>query len=197
MSSEPVVSWSEAGFPAPIVEKNDIQMATTQVTPDNNTVMAEIFIAAPPDRVFEALTDPAQMPKWWGAKDQYRITEYQSDLRPGGAWKSIGLGADGKPFEVSGEYVELDRPRLIVYTWNPSFAHLCSTTVRIELEPREVHGLQHRGPQRVGTGTLVRVRHEGFAGDVVQAKSHGQGWMRVLGWVQAFVESGATVDSRS
>ncbi len=25
-------------------------MATTQITPDNNAVLAEIFIAAPPDR---------------------------------------------------------------------------------------------------------------------------------------------------
>src|SRR5713101_5883419 len=41
-------------------------MATTQITPDKNTVLAEIFIAAPPDRVFQALTDPKQMSQWWG-----------------------------------------------------------------------------------------------------------------------------------
>jgi uncharacterized protein YndB with AHSA1/START domain len=116
-------------------------MATTQITPDNNAVLAEIFIAAPPDRVFQALTDPVQLSSWWGAKGMYRITEYQSDLRPGGKWASIGAGADGKSFRVDGEYIEIDRPRLIVYTWNPSFAHLHNTTVRIELEPRDVHGL--------------------------------------------------------
>ena len=38
-------------------------MATTQITPDNDVVTAEIFIAAPPDRVFQALTDPTQLPK--------------------------------------------------------------------------------------------------------------------------------------
>ncbi len=43
-------------------------MATAKITPDNNTVLAEIFIAAPPDRVFQALTDPAQMPLWVGSK---------------------------------------------------------------------------------------------------------------------------------
>ena len=36
-------------------------MATTQITPDNDVVLAEIFIAAPPDRVFQALTEPKQM----------------------------------------------------------------------------------------------------------------------------------------
>ena len=172
-------------------------MATTQITPDNNAVLAEVFIAAPPDRVFQALTDPAQMPLWWGEKGMYRITECKNDLRPGGKWVSVGVGADGKSFQVDGEYIEIDRPRLLVYTWNPSFAHLHNTTVRVELEPRDVHGLQHRGPQRVGTGTLVKIRHEGFAGDFAQAKSHGEGWTRVLGWMQAFVETGATVDTRS
>jgi uncharacterized protein YndB with AHSA1/START domain len=171
-------------------------MATTQITPDNNAVLAEIFIAAPPDRVFQALTDPTQMPRWWGEKGNYRITEYQSDLRPGGKWTSVGVGADGKRFQVDGEYIEIDRPRLIVYSWNPSIAHLHETTVRIKLEPRDVHGLQHSGPQRVGTGTLVKIRHEGFAGDFEQAKGHSEGWARVLVWMQAFVETGATVDTR-
>ena len=49
-------------------------MATTQITPDSNVVTAEIFIAAPPDRVFQALTDPKQMSQWWGEKGMYRIT---------------------------------------------------------------------------------------------------------------------------
>ncbi len=89
-------------------------MATTQITPDNNAVLAEIFIAAPPDRVFQALTDPAQMPLWWGEKDMYRITECKNDLRPGGKWVSVGVGADGKSFQVDGEYIEIDRPRLLV-----------------------------------------------------------------------------------
>jgi len=172
-------------------------MATTQITPDNNAVLAEVFIAAPPDRVFQALTDPAQMPLWWGEKGMYRITECKNDLRPGGKWVSVGVGADGKSFQVDGEYIEIDRPRLLVYSWNPSFAHLHNTTVRVELEARDVHGLQHRGPQRVGTGTLVKIRHEGFAGDFAQAKGHGEGWARVLDWMKAFVETGATLDTRS
>jgi uncharacterized protein YndB with AHSA1/START domain len=172
-------------------------MATTQITPDNDVVLAEIFIAAPPERVFQALTDPNQMSKWWGEKGLYRVTENHSDLRPGGKWSSAGVDANGKPFQVDGEYLEIDRPRLLVYTWNPSFAHKLKTTVRCELEPRDVHGLQHRGPQRVGTGTLVKIRQEGFAGDVEQAKGHSIGWTKVLGWMQAFVEKGETVDTRT
>jgi uncharacterized protein YndB with AHSA1/START domain len=171
-------------------------MATTQVTPDSNVVVAEIFIAAPPDRVFQALTDPAQMAQWWGEKGLYRITANKVDLRVGGKWSSSGIGADGKEFSVDGEYLEIDRPRLLVYTWNPSFFHIVKTTVRYELEARDVHGLQHRGPQRVGTGTLVKIRQEGFAGHMEAAVGHSKGWVRVLGWLQTFVEKGETIESR-
>ena len=35
-------------------------MATVAITPDQDTVEAEIFIAAPPERVFQAWIDPQQ-----------------------------------------------------------------------------------------------------------------------------------------
>jgi uncharacterized protein YndB with AHSA1/START domain len=172
-------------------------MATATITPDQDVIRAEIFIAAPPERVFQALTDPNQMPKWWGQPDMYRITECKAELRPGGKWSSVGVGADGSSFRIDGEYLELDPPRLLVYTWVPSFAGQLRTTVRWELEPREVHGLQHRGPQKMGTGTMVRLHHSGLAGHPDALKGHHQGWIRVLGWMQAFVEKGETADTRS
>ena len=47
-----------------------------------------------------------------------------------------------------------------------------------------------------GTGTLIKIRHEGFAGIVEAIQSHGEGWKRVLGWLLAFAENNETVDSR-
>jgi uncharacterized protein YndB with AHSA1/START domain len=171
-------------------------MATAVLTPDNDAVLAEVFIAAPPERVFQAITDPTQMPLWWGRQGLYRITEWKADVRPGGKWQSDGVGTDGTSFRVEGEYLEVDRPRLLVHTWITSYAATMKTVVRWELEAREIHGLQHPGPKKVGTGTFVKIRHEGFAGHVAQAKSHGDGWIRVLGWMQAFVEQGKTIDMR-
>ena len=57
------------------------------------------------------------------------------------------------------------------------------TTVLWELEARN-------------NGTLLKLTHTGFAGDVEQAKGHGIGWSLVLGWLQAFVERGETVSTR-
>jgi uncharacterized protein YndB with AHSA1/START domain len=172
-------------------------MATATLTPDQDVVLAEIFIAAPPERVFQAITDPSQRRQWWGEQGFYRTTEAYSDLRPGGKWLSKGVMADGTAFHVEGEYLEVDPPRRLIYTWRPSWTEPFDTTVAWELEPREVHGLQHRGPHRMGIGTLVKIRHEGFAGHPREAANHGEGWKRSLGWLQAFAEKGETIDTRT
>src|SRR6185295_9815169 len=114
-------------------------METVTVTPAQDSIKGEIFIAAPPERVFRAITDPKQMPQWWGQQGLYRITGWTVDLRPGGKWSSVGVGADGTSFRVDGEYLEVDPPRLLVHTWIASWSGSLKTVVRWELEPRSVH----------------------------------------------------------
>ena len=38
------------------------------------TILASVEIAAGPERVFGALTEPAQLVQWWGDDTLYRIT---------------------------------------------------------------------------------------------------------------------------
>lgn len=163
-------------------------MATAVITPDQNAVIAEVFIAAPPARVFQAISDPSQLPRWWGQDGLYHVTKSTMDVRPGGKWRSDGMGADGKAFHVEGEYLEVDPPRLLVHTWVGSYDPT-KTVVRWELEPQTVNALHPSGPKKSGTGTLVRVTQSGFARNLESAKSHGEGWKRVLGWLEAFVEN--------
>jgi|SRR5579872_153783 uncharacterized protein YndB with AHSA1/START domain len=163
-------------------------MATATLTPDQNTVLAEIFIAAPPARVFQAISDPNQLPKWWRQEGLYQVTKSTMDLRPGGKWRSEGVGADGTEFWVEGEYLEVDPPRRLVHTWVSSYKGV-DTVVYWDLEPEPINALHPSGPKKSGTGTRVRLRQEGFAGNLESAKGHGEGWKRVLGWLQAFAES--------
>ncbi|HVN22026.1 MAG TPA: SRPBCC domain-containing protein [Dongiaceae bacterium] len=161
-------------------------MATAVLTPDQNAVIAEIFIAAPPARVFQAISDPDQIPRWWGQEGLYRVGKSIADVRPGGKWRSEGTGADGTSFFVEGEYLEVEPPKRLVHTWFGSF-HPQKTVVRWELTPQTVSALHPSGPRKAGTGTLVRVTHEGFAGNLKSAQDHGEGWKRVLGWLEAYV----------
>ncbi len=165
-------------------------MATAIVTPDQDAVIAEVFIAAPLTRVFQAISDPTQLPRWWGQEGLYHVTKSTMDVRPGGRWRSEGVGADGASFFVEGEYLEIEPPRLLVHTWNSSY-DTARTVVRWELEPQTVSALHPSGPRKSGTGTRVRVTQSGFAGNTMSAQAHGEGWKRVLGWLQAFAEAAA------
>src|SRR3954464_13583074 len=110
-------------------------MATATLTQNTDTVLGEIFIAAPPVRVFEAITDLKQRAQWWGKKGLFHVTDCHSDLRPGGKWSEVGSPDDGRPFRVEGEFLESAPPRLLVHTRLANFAENIPTIVRWELEP--------------------------------------------------------------
>ena len=67
-------------------------MATVFLPPDQDAVVAEIEIAAPPQRVFAALTDPEQN-KEWGRSEAFQITLWEMDARVGGAWRFVSRRA--------------------------------------------------------------------------------------------------------
>ena len=163
-------------------------MATLSIAPishvssDNKVVTSEVFIAAPRERVFEALTDPKQAVQWWGQNDRFRCSDFSLDARVGGKWSSSGTSKSGSSFEIEREILELDPPRRLAYTWLSSWMPK-NTKVVWELESQN-------------GGTLVKLTHTGFAGDAEQAKDHTTGWSSVLGWLQAYVERGETVASR-
>ena len=157
-------------------------MATSKVTPDSDAIISQIHIAATAERVFQALVDPKEVVRWWGQVGIFRCTEFQSDLRPGGKLRCVGLDGQGKRFEIYGEYLEIDAPRLLVYTWVASWTGEAKTTIRWELEAQN-------------QGTLVTIRHSGFAAHPELAQNY-RGWPRMLGWIQALLERGETVEDR-
>jgi hypothetical protein len=71
---------------------------------------------------------------------------------------------------------------VLSYSWVASWTGDVKTTVRWELEPVE-------------QGTLVRLTHSGLAAHPEIAQAY-QGWPRMLGWLQAFLEKGETVAMR-
>ena len=141
---------------------------------DGGVIKAEIELAAPPERVFRSLTDGAELAAWWGSDEMYRTTEWVIDLRPGGKWSTLAIGVDGSKSTVGGEYLEVDPPRRLVYTWRPSWDNFKETTVRYDLVPTV-------------TGTRLLVTHTGFGDRAVQADGTGDGWKRVLDWLGEFI----------
>lgn len=137
-------------------------------------IVASVEIAAPPERVFAAIST-AEVAKWWGSEDTYRVTEWTGDLRPGGRWKSSGVSGDGKPFAVGGEFLEVEAPRLLVHTWTPDWVSGPTTVVRYEITA-------------VSGGSRLLLRHEGFGNQDDSCESHSLGWERVLNWLKRYVQ---------
>jgi len=136
-------------------------------------ILAQVEIAAPPERVFTAMSS-AEIAEWWGSPETYRVTRWTGDVRVGGWWRSEGASADGRTFAVYGEILEYDPPRLLVQTWRYERNPESTTTVRI---------------QQIPGGSRVTIRHDGFT-DAMDCEGHARGWERVFGWLTAHV-SGA------
>lgn len=134
-------------------------------------ILASIEIEAPPAVVWDALTQPSQLAAWWGSPDTYRTFDWEVDLRPGGKWSSKSERLDGtQQGFVHGEYLQVERPHLLVFTWLASWDGFAETHIRVELTA-------------TATGTRVKVRHSGFAERVESGAGHAEGWKRVLGWL--------------
>ena len=113
------------------------------ITNDSAAFVTEIEIAAPPSRVFQALTDRAQALQW-GAANGFETTQWEMDLRPGGQWRSVSRELKGagtaKDFDHHGEILEIDPPRLLCYSWFANWHEIPShrTVVRWELTPTKL-----------------------------------------------------------
>jgi uncharacterized protein YndB with AHSA1/START domain len=141
----------------------------------DGVVLATVDIAAPPERVFAALTDPKELAAWWGSPETYRADHWETDVRVGGKFVSRGHGRDGKPFSVTGEYLVIDSPRRLVHTWRYDWGSDTKTTVAYALDP-------------IDGGTRVTVRHAGFAPNSAGCSGHAAGWEGVLGWLRGHAE---------
>lgn len=139
------------------------------------TVHAVVDIAAPPERVFRALTDPGELAAWWGSPDTYETFDWAIDLRPGGAWSCRARTAGtGEISTVSGEYKAVDPPRLLEYTWLASWENFAPSTVRIEIAPSPL-------------GSRLTLLHQGRFPTEASYTGFASGWTSVLDWMASHV----------
>jgi len=73
-------------------------------------------IDAPRPLVFKALTEPAELAKWWGPSG-FTIPRVEIDLRVGGSYRIAMQPPDGELFYLSGEFREVDPPGHLAYTF--------------------------------------------------------------------------------
>ncbi len=142
-----------------------------------NPVRIDRTFAAPPERVWHALTDPSALTRWFWPASMAPVVSV--DLRPGGALRIEAPGL----MAVAGEYTVIEPPRVLAFTWRwegePEL-----TTVRVELSP-------------VDDGTRMVLTHDGFADDKTR-DNHETGWRDCLKRLSARLAAGhACADARA
>ena len=84
-------------------------------TSDTDLCLTRLF-DAPRALVFEAMTKPEHIRRWWGnLGDGYSVPVCEVDLRPGGAWRFVNRHPRGDA-EFYGVYREINPPERVVFT---------------------------------------------------------------------------------
>jgi uncharacterized protein YndB with AHSA1/START domain len=138
---------------------------------NEDTIVEEIQIKRTAEKIFEAMTNPVELAKWWRVEGKFRITRMESDFSVGGKWRMHLIGGRGTETVVSGEYREIVRPHLVVFTWIRE--DTVETLVRWDLQEKD--GV-----------TTVRVTHSGLASE--QLRTRNDGWPMILGLLHEYVE---------
>jgi uncharacterized protein YndB with AHSA1/START domain len=102
-----------------------------------------------PGEVFQALTDPQELLRWWGPPGP--LTGARVNLRPGGEYRLEFRGQEGESAWAKGQYQAVEPGSRIATTWFSSRHPELRNSVEIRLEP-------------AAAGTRVTVVHAGLAG---------------------------------
>ncbi len=118
---------------------------TLKTEGDTHIVVTRRF-AAPPEKVYQAHTDPKIVQKWMLGPDGWTMPVCISEPRPGGKIRYEWTDGKGGGFHLTGEYVELKPYSKIVHVER---MHLPDPTPDNQIET-------HFDPD--GSGTLMTMR---------------------------------------
>ena len=138
------------------------------------------------ERVFRALTEPEQLAAWWGPAG-FTTPEAAVDARVGGRYRLGMQPPDGELFHLRGEFLVVQRPSRLVYTfaWEEPDPHARETVVELSLV--EASG---------GNATDLSLTQGEFATGA-RLELHRNGWSDSLSRLQEFLGPADALGPRS
>ena len=80
-------------------------------------LIIERVFEAPRELVWQAWTEPKRMVSWMGPP-KHPATHMEGEIKPGGKWRGcLRSGASGEDLWQGGEYLEIDEPERLVFTF--------------------------------------------------------------------------------
>ena len=107
---------------------------TMFTTPSDREVVMTSVVDAPRRLVFEAWTNPEQLPHWMLGPTGWTMPFCEIDLRPGGAWHFVWRRSDGTEMGMRGVYREIMPPERLVSTesWGGDWPETLNTLILTE-----------------------------------------------------------------
>jgi uncharacterized protein YndB with AHSA1/START domain len=133
------------------------------------TLVVRRQLRASPERVFAAWTQPDALSRWMSP---FALAEASLDLRVGGAFRIVMQGPD-REIAHTGEYLEVDPPHRLVFTWRSPYTGPTPSVVTVEL-------------QADGDYTALTLTHAQLPAD--QVEPHRGGWGQILANLASYVE---------
>ena len=138
----------------------------------SETLRVSRIVAAPKERVFRAWTEPSQVTKWWTIGEGWKTPFAEIDLRVGGKFSLGNRPAGGELVLITGEFLVVEPPDRLVYTWRFPGAEPAENRITVEF----------RG---LGAQTEVVVTHEQASKEM--AEGAALGWKAALEGLGSFV----------
>jgi uncharacterized protein YndB with AHSA1/START domain len=69
---------------------------------------------APRELVWKVWTEPEHIAKWWGPTG-FTTTTYKMEVKPGGVWRFVMHGPDGRDYQNKIIFIEVVKPERLVY----------------------------------------------------------------------------------
>ena len=136
----------------------------------------ECTLPAPPEEIFRMLTEPSRLVTWWGPHG-FTIPAVDLNLVAGGRYRFRMAPPEGEPFHLSGEFLEIDPPWRLVFTFRWE-----------EPTPDDRETVADLSLQSEGKGTRLALSQGPFLTEERVALHRG-GWTESFEKLQAMLES--------
>ena len=146
------------------------EASTRRTVRKGHSVTLRRRFAAAPEEVFSAWVDPELIERWWGPAGVATRVE-SLDLRVDGAFRFVMLLPNGSESVIAGVYLEIERPRRLVF----GVTEQCNRDLPEGETPQLETALVTVAFRPRGAETEVVVRHEGLASGSIAGRFES-GW---------------------
>lgn len=166
----------------------DLKTALERVPVATNAFVYTTYINTTPERLWQALTDPAFTSRYWGVS-------FDTDWTVGSAmtWEQFGV----KIVDPAQVVLEADPPHRLVYSWH-TFTQEFADSVGLSEEVRGKAAGERRSKvtfeiEPLGGMVKLTVVHDDFDQGSTVLESVGEGWPAILANLKTLLETGETL----